>query len=165
MSRRASLGLDHISLLLTDLDEGVRFFHFLLGFPLLAKIQRDDEYVAVLRAGRVNIEIWQRKPGKDGDCKAHLRNPRFLNHLAFEVRELDDLLADIVQAGYEVIDDIFEPTDGVREAVVKGPDGIRCKLIEQNITRLIWRSFSGRLKREEDEKHEQREVSEEESSE
>jgi len=164
MTRRASLGLDHVSLLLNDLEEAIRFFHFLLGLPLLAKIMRDDGHVAIFRAGRVNMEVWEPFSDSGSPVKGYHRNPQYLNHLAFEVRELEDLLVDLQEAGYEVLDDIFEPTDGVKEAVVKGPDGIRCKLVEQNISRLMWRSFSGKLKREEGEKTEDQEEASEELS-
>lgn len=148
MARKASMGLDHISLMLSNIEEGMRFFHTILGFPVLTDLRKSDKEVVVVRAGRVHIELWQRDRCSPDNRKTTDKKPVYLNHLAFQVRGLDELMDEVRSAGYEVIEEIYVPTEGVREAMILGPDGLNVQFVEQNISKLLWRTVSGALRRD-----------------
>jgi hypothetical protein len=56
---------------------------------------------------------------------------------------LEVVMAHMKESGVEVLAEIYEPTDGIREAIVQGPGGVRVQFVEQNIPRLIWRTIKG----------------------
>jgi hypothetical protein len=68
------------------------------------------------------------------------------HHIAVQVKNLDAVMNYMTQTGTEVIADIYEPTQGIREAIVRGPGNLRVQFVEQNIPLLIWRSIKGDFK-------------------
>jgi hypothetical protein len=48
--------------------------------------------------------------------------------------------------GFEIGADVYEPTRGIREAIVLGPDRVRVQFVEQNVPLLIWRAITGDFK-------------------
>lgn len=69
-----------------------------------------------------------------------------VHHLAIQVKQLDSVIAHIKAIGVEVLADIYEPTGGIREAIVQGPGGVRVQFVEQNVPLLIWRAIKGDFK-------------------
>ncbi|NBD34924.1 MAG: hypothetical protein GVY30_02870 [Chloroflexi bacterium] len=131
-------GMVHIALQLSDLDEGLRFFSEWLGFKVKFEVDFEDHRIVMLNAGRIELEMWQAdvetSRGETG-CGVH--------HLAIEVKDLDVAMAEVRSLDVPVLADIYEPTRGIREAIVQGPDGIRVQLVEQNVPLLIWRAVTG----------------------
>jgi len=127
-------GMAHIALQLSDLDEGLRFFSEWLGFKVKFEVDFEDHRIVMLNAGRIELEMWEADaavPRDETGCSVH--------HLAIKVKDLDAVMAEMRSRDVTVLADIYEPTRGIREAIVQGPDGIRVQLVEQNVPLLIWR--------------------------
>ena len=69
-----------------------------------------------------------------------------MHHLAIQVKDLEGVMSHLKGIGTEILAEIYEPTDGIREAIVCGPGGVRVQFVEQNITRLIWQTIKGDFK-------------------
>lgn len=126
------MGADQVSLHLKSIDEGLRFFNQVLGFKINFRFQYDGLRVVILEAGKARIEMWESgsgfgvKPWKQQDAD-HGDKP-----VALTVRRLRDRLRKARAFGYEILKDAYEPEGGIREALVRGPEDISVRLIEQD---------------------------------
>ena len=134
-------GLDHIALQLSNLEEGLHFFQDLLGFKTKFQTAFKGQKLVMLNAGKVELEMWE-----DTSEVVAKPAPHGVHHIAVKVRKLDEVMAEIRRAGVDVLTDIYAPTRGIREAIVRGPDDIRVQLVEQNVLLLIWRAVTGDFK-------------------
>ena len=104
--------VDHVSFVVEDLEEALKFYVDTLGLRVIKKEDSDLHGVkaAFLRAGDVMVEVIE--PLSDGPLMDFLRRrgPGF-HHLAFEVPDLPRALAVVNEAGYRVID--AEPKPGI----------------------------------------------------
>ncbi len=139
-------GIDHIALQLSDLEAGLRFFRDLLGFRIRFEFEYEGTRVVMLRAGKVDIEMWENgetdPPGESQSAADRVGT----HHIAVAVRDIEHVVETVRGQGYRVIEGIYEPTRGIREAIVLGPDGIAVQFVEQHIPTLIWRSIKGEFK-------------------
>lgn len=139
-------GVDHIALQLSDLEEGLGFFRDLLGFKTRFEVTFEGLRIVNLQAGKIEIEMWERPVGDHPGKPSTALNQPGVNHIAIEVSRLEEVLHGIQAQGYELLRDIYQPTEGIREAVVLGPDNLEIQFVEQNIPLLIWRSIRGDFK-------------------
>jgi len=136
-------GIDHIALKLSCLDEGLRFFRDLMGFPVKFELEYEGLRVVILQAGKVQLEMWEDVVSESLPRPGRALTRQGVNHLAFAVKHLETVLETMREHGYQVIKDVYEPTQGIREAVILGPDNIDIQLVEQNVSILIWRTIRG----------------------
>jgi hypothetical protein len=85
--------------------------------------------------------MWEDNNGDSGKAPAN-----GVHHLAIVVDKLDSVMEHIKREGIEIIADVYEPTRGIREAIVRGPDNVRVQFVERNLPLLIWRIITGDLK-------------------
>ncbi len=137
-------GMDHLALELSDLNEGVRFFSDILGFAPRFEVDFEAHHIIQLKAGQLDIEIWQ---AADPDTHAANAGTGTVHHIGIKVKNLEQALSAARQADIPVILDAYSPTDGIQEAIIRGPDGMRIQLVEQNLPLLIWRSLRGDFKK------------------
>lgn len=142
MLKKNTLGIDHVALQLPDLEEGLRFFSEWLGFRVKFEVTFEGQRVVMLQAGKIEIEMWQAQEHADAGEPAGANG---VHHLALQVKQLDHVMACAREAGIKVLNDIYEPTRGIREAIVQGPGGVRVQFVEQNVPLLIWRTIRGEL--------------------
>ncbi len=143
MLQKNIIGVDHVALQLPDLDEGLWFFNELLGFKVKFEAAFEGQKIIMLQAGKIEIEVWENREGADSSTLAPENG---MHHLAIGVKRLDDVMNHARRAGLEVLADIYEPTRGIREAIVRGPGGTRIQFVEQNVPLLIWRAITGDFK-------------------
>ena len=139
-------GIGHIALQLSDLEEGLSFFRDLLGFKTRFEVSFEGLRIVNLQAGKIEIEMWERPNGDHPGKPQNALSRAGVNHIAIEVSHLEDVLRGVQAHGYELLVDIYEPTEGIREAVVLGPDNLEIQFVEQNVPLLIWRSIKGDFK-------------------
>ncbi|WP_418283121.1 VOC family protein [Halorubrum sp. DTA98] len=147
--------MDHVAIHVTDLDAALAFYHELLGMDIRDRGRYDDgdvPYVAVVAGGRhvhlVPVEDPSAGPEarssereiEGGDIGSERDVPFRGDHLCLLVRsddtdtkaELEDLLAEIDAAGYEVEPDEPKMRYGAYgrdwAAYVRDPDGRRVEL-------------------------------------
>jgi catechol 2,3-dioxygenase-like lactoylglutathione lyase family enzyme len=140
MNPKLFAGIDHIAMQLPDLGEGLRFFHDLLGFKVRLQAEFEEQKIVMLKAGKIEIELWEGK----NEGKIHLNDSDYgVHHLAVQVKNLDSVIACMKKRHVKILADIYEPTRGIREAIVQGPGGVRVQFVEQNVPLLIWRTIKG----------------------
>jgi catechol 2,3-dioxygenase-like lactoylglutathione lyase family enzyme len=140
MLQKHIVGVDHVALQLPDLDEGLWFFNELLGFKVKFETVFEGQKIVMLQAGKIEIEMWEHREGVEESAPAPANG---VHHLAIGVKRLDDVMAHAKKAGLDVLADVYEPTRGIREAMVGGPGGTRIQFVEQNVPLLIWRAVTG----------------------
>lgn len=106
----AVTGVDHISILVENVDSALEFYAGLLGMSIV-KVENSELHgvrAAFLRAGDVMVELIE--PLGPGPLQTLLekRGPGF-HHVAFEVPDLDVALRDVAEAGVRVIDERPKP--------------------------------------------------------
>ena len=106
----AVTGVDHISILVEDVDEAMAFYADTLGL-VVVKVEESELHgvkAAFLRAGDVMVELIE--PLGPGPLKTLLekRGPGF-HHVCFEVPDLERALEDVAEAGFRVIDETPKP--------------------------------------------------------
>ena len=111
--------IHHVSLNVSDTDRALRFYRDVLG---MAQLPRPDFTFggAWLDAGhghQVHL-IEADVPDDNGQ------------HVAFRVRDLDSVIADVRSAGHEVSDARNVGDTAIRQAFVHDPDGNRLELTE-----------------------------------
>lgn len=139
MIQKNIIGMDHIALQVPNLEAGLHFFGDLLGFKTKREVKFEGHKILMLQAGKIEIEMWQSKeemaqPMNESNCGVH--------HLAIQVKDLDKVIAHMKEVEVEILADIYEPTRGIREGIVRGPGGVRVQVVEQNIPLLIWRTIT-----------------------
>ena len=111
-SRNAVTGVDHISILVEDVDEAMEFYVDLLGLTVVKTEDSELHGVkaAFLKAGDVMVELIE--PLGPGPLRTLLekRGPGF-HHVCFEVPDLETALDDVASGGVRIIDE--EPKPGV----------------------------------------------------
>jgi len=109
-----------------DMDRSIKFYTEKLGMELLGryKIRETDGEIAELKSpgGDQMLELnWYSNRGE-------YRNGDEVDHLAFEVNDVDVALAELRSCGVEVAVEPFNE-GGSRLAFVKDPDGIWIELL------------------------------------
>ena len=112
MRENAVRKVDHISILVENVDSALEFYVDLLGLEIV-KVEDSELHgvrAAFLKAGDVMIELIE--PLGPGPLQNLLekRGPGF-HHVAFEVPDLERALSDVAEAGVRVIDE--KPKPGV----------------------------------------------------
>jgi methylmalonyl-CoA/ethylmalonyl-CoA epimerase len=143
MIQKNIIGIDHIALQVPELAEGLAFFSDLLGFKINLEVKFEGKKIVMLKAGKIEIEMWA---GQSEGKIFSGESDNGVHHLAIRVKNLDGVMAELKAMGVEILTDIYAPTDGIREAIVRGPGGVRVQFVEQNIPRLIWRTIKGDFK-------------------
>jgi len=116
--------LDHVGLVVTDMDRSLRFYEA-PGLELLRRKGPDAKGVstAVLRAGGQEINVFS-----DPAFVAAGKGER-IHHFCFamDAADIAELLAALRQAGIEIAKGPIERRDGT-SLFVSDPDGIRVEL-------------------------------------
>jgi lactoylglutathione lyase len=119
----------HTSITVKDLDASIRFYTEVLGltFERRRRIPENRAEIAFVHdptsGARVELTYWQDKPTFEPGEQ--------LDHLAFEVQELDTFLNDARARGVRVAKEPFQLAGGSgRLAFILDPDDVWIELIE-----------------------------------
>ncbi|HVM78565.1 MAG TPA: VOC family protein [Stellaceae bacterium] len=117
--------LDHVGLVVTDMDRSLRFYEA-LGLELLRRKgpNADGVCTAVLRVGDQEINVFS-----DPSYSASGKGER-IHHFCFAMESADiaDLVSALGRAGIDIAKGPIERRDGP-SLFVSDPDGIRVELI------------------------------------
>ena len=118
--------LNHVALAVTDMDKTLHFYQ-LLGLEVLRTSGPNTEggRSAVLKVGGQEINVFH----SPGLVSIDRENPIGVHHfcLNMEADSIDDLIADLRQAGIDIFRGPVERRDGT-SVFVHDPDGVHVEL-------------------------------------
>ena len=137
--------MHHVGIVVDDLERATRFF-VELGLELVGeapvgggwvdriiglKGARSD--IAMLQTpdghGRIELSSF-RAPSFDGERRPQPVNAPGFRHIAFEVDDIDTVVAGLRARGTELVGDLVQYEDAYRLCYVRGPEGIIVELAE-----------------------------------
>ena len=138
--------MDHIGLVVDDLDAAMAFF-VELGFKPGGKGQVEGDLVdriiglegvrtevAMIETpdgnGRLELIAFHSPPAQDGDA-AGPANTKGIRHIAFVVDDIDDVLARLRNHGAELVGHVVRYGNSFRLCYIRGPEGIIVELAER----------------------------------
>lgn len=127
-------GLDHASLLVSDLDRSRSFYAHGLGMEEIPRPPSFRFPGAWFRNGSGELHLIEAtRPGRTAQVSPGYdreeQSSGFGSHLGFVVGDLDEAEADLRSAGIEIVGPQQERGDGVRRIYVVDPDGYIVELM------------------------------------
>jgi methylmalonyl-CoA/ethylmalonyl-CoA epimerase len=127
--------LHHVGIAVLDLDESIEMYASLLGGAVTHRTKSEQEGLeaALLRLGDVELELMAATREDSPVGKFLARRGPGVHHLAYAVGDIEAKLAEMREAGYELIDAVPRVgIHGVRIAFVhpKSVGGVLTELVE-----------------------------------
>lgn len=128
--------LDHLAIVVADLDEALAFWRDALGLPVseVAEVPRERSAIAFLPLENGEIELVQPTDEESGIARYLAKRGPGMHHVCLEVDDLDGLLQRLKDHGVELInpEPVTKP-DGVRYAFIhpKSAFGVLVELYER----------------------------------
>lgn len=138
--------VDHIGINVHDLEAAKAFF-LDLGFTMVGettmqgelverviglKNVRDDLVMLQAPDGQLNVELVKfHHPVDPAGIQSTAANTLGLRHLAFQVEDLDGIIATLKQKGHELVGEVQTYENMWKLCYVRGPEGIILELAEQ----------------------------------
>lgn len=126
--------VDHVSIQTADFKKAFDFYTKILGLGVI-KWPFDfkgSRTLAWLDAGRIQIELYSVKKGKEPQAYDDRRVG--LDHVAFEVKNLDLAITHFAENHVKILKQPFKPTDAPdqpRIAFIEGPDAEEIEIRER----------------------------------
>ncbi|MEW4221566.1 SMU1112c/YaeR family gloxylase I-like metalloprotein [Rossellomorea marisflavi] len=120
----------HIAIICSDYEASKAFYTDLLGFTIIREVYREgrDSYKLDLALnGTYIIELFSFPEAPE---RASYPEARGLRHLAFEVENLEETVAELHQSGIQVEDIRIDPYTSKRFTFFSDPDGLPLELYE-----------------------------------
>ena len=131
----AILRVDHIAVIVPEIDAALAFWQEALGLPLeqVEEIAAQETVVAMMPVGESEIELLQPTTETSGMSKFMAKRGPGLHHICFEVDDIEATLAQLKERGVQLINE--EPVIGAggkRVAFVhpKSSSGVLIELSE-----------------------------------
>ena len=137
-------GIHHISIVVPDLEKGLKFYTEVLGFELLWRSTADDRNelynqiiglsgieaeVAMMSAGGVQVELWQyHKP--QGKAGVLLPCDQGYTHIALDVTDIDAEYQRLIDAGMTFHGPPVEFSPGTFAVYGKDPFGNYIEILQ-----------------------------------
>lgn len=138
--------IDHIGVVVDDLAAAKEFFVD-FGFTVQGEAEEQSELldkvtgvsgaksqIVFLQApnGQITLELSKFLHPADGaKAQEHFIYSHGMQHLAFVVEGIEDIVAEVKQKGYEVFVDTYNYEDQYKLCYFRGPEGIIIELAEK----------------------------------
>lgn len=126
--------IDHIGIVVHDINEALKTYRDALGLPLEEVAQVPDQAVEVafLPLGESNLELVQPTTDNSGTAKFLAKRGEGIHHICIEVPDIESALSRLKTHGVPLIDEA--PRQGVHGRVAfihpKGAHGVLIELVE-----------------------------------
>ena len=123
-------GIHHVAIIASDYDRSRRFYHELLGLPILAETLRAERHswkldLALPDGSQLELFSFPAPPPRPSRPEAC-----GLRHLAFRVQALDPVIAHLERHGVAVEPVRVDELTGSRFTFFADPDGLPLELYE-----------------------------------
>ena len=128
--------IDHIGIVVRDIQEALKVYEAALGLPLLEVVEIADQevQVAFLPIGESNVELVQPTTDDTGIARFLEKRGEGIHHICIEVEDIQAALAQLMDHGVEVIDEV--PRQGAHGRVAfvhpRGAHGVLIELIQHS---------------------------------
>ncbi len=138
--------IDHIGVVVNDLAAAKEFFQY-FGFTVKGESEEQSELldkvtgfknakseIIFMQApdGQINLELAKfLHPADKSEIQENLIYSHGIQHLAFVVQNIEDIVATMKQKGYEVFVDTYNYENTYKLCYFRGPEGIIIELAEQ----------------------------------
>lgn len=122
--------IHHIAIICSDYKASKAFYTNLLGFTIIREVYREDRdsyKLDLALNGTYLIEIFSFPEAPE---RASYPEARGLRHLAFEVENIEEAVAELHQSGIQVEDIRIDPHTSKRFTFFSDPDGLPLELYE-----------------------------------
>ncbi|KON83628.1 hypothetical protein AF331_15730 [Rossellomorea marisflavi] len=120
----------HIAIICSDYEASKAFYTDLLGFTIIREVYREDRdsyKLDLALNGTYLIELFSFPEAPE---RASYPEARGLRHLAFEVENMEEVVAELHQSGIQVEDIRIDPYTSKRFTFFSDPDGLPLELYE-----------------------------------
>ncbi|GLI86284.1 hypothetical protein ANABIO32_40700 [Rossellomorea marisflavi] len=120
----------HIAIICSDYEASKAFYTDLLGFTIIREVYREDRdsyKLDLALNGTYLIELFSFPEAPE---RASYPEARGLRHLAFEVKNIEEAVAELHQSGIQVEDIRIDPYTSKRFTFFSDPDGLPLELYE-----------------------------------
>ena len=119
--------LEHVALKVSDMDKTLHFYHQVLGLELLRTSGPNADGVrsAVVKVGGQELNVYAHPDFVSIDTEYAVGMEHFC--LNMEAASIDDIMADLRQAGVEIVRGPVERQDGTC-LFIYDPDGVKVEL-------------------------------------
>lgn len=102
------LKLDHVGIAVENLEESIGFYRDVLGLDLanIEVVEEQKVKVAFLPLGDTEIELLESTSDDGPIAKYIARNGAGVQHLAFQVENIEEAIADMQEKGMRMIDEM-----------------------------------------------------------
>lgn len=126
--------IDHIGIVVRDIEEALEVYEAALGLPLKEVAEVADQAVraAFLPVGESNIELVQPTTGDSGIAKFLAKRGEGIHHICIEVEDIEAALGRLKEHNVQLIDEVPRQGTHGRVAFVhpKAAHGVLVELIE-----------------------------------
>ncbi|MBS3753564.1 MAG: methylmalonyl-CoA epimerase [Anaerolineales bacterium] len=125
-------GIDHIAIVVEDLEEALKFWRDRLGLALdhIETVSSQGVKIAFLPVGNSEVELIQPLDDKSGVAKYLRKKGPGMHHLCFEVEDIQERLRDLESQGVRLIDQEPHVMDDGRKLAFLHPKSASGVLIE-----------------------------------
>jgi methylmalonyl-CoA/ethylmalonyl-CoA epimerase len=124
--------LDHVAILVSDLDAAIRLFRDVYGLPLaeVEEVPTERVRVAIFGRGAGRIELVSPSEPESPMAKAIAKRGEGLHHICLEVPDLAKAMEDLRAEGAPLLDEEPRPGAGGARVAFVHPKGSRGVLVE-----------------------------------
>jgi methylmalonyl-CoA/ethylmalonyl-CoA epimerase len=125
-------GLDHVAILVSDLDAAVKLYRDVYGLHLdeIEEVPSEKVRVAIFGHGRGRIELVSPSGPDSPMAKTIEKRGEGLHHVCLEVPDLDETMAALRARGAPLLDEEPRPGAGGSRVAFVHPKGSRGVLVE-----------------------------------
>lgn len=125
-------GLDHVAILVADLDAAVRLYRDVYGLALseIEDVPSEKVRVAIFGHGAGRIELVSPSGPDSPMAKALERRGEGLHHICLEVADIAEAMRALKAGGAPLLDEVPRPGAGGAKVAFVHPKGSRGVLVE-----------------------------------
>jgi methylmalonyl-CoA/ethylmalonyl-CoA epimerase len=125
-------GLDHVAILVSDLDAAIRLYRDVYGLTLaeVEEVPTEQVRVAIFGHGAGRIELISPSGPSSPMAKTIEKRGEGLHHLCLEVADIAKAMAALKAGGAPLLDEVPRPGAGGAKVAFVHPKGSRGVLVE-----------------------------------
>jgi methylmalonyl-CoA/ethylmalonyl-CoA epimerase len=133
-SRTNKFRINHVAIVVPNIDEGLAFWRDALGLPLGERrhVAQEAVDVAFLEAGNAHLELVQPTTDDSGVAQYLVKKGAGMHHLCLEVDDLEAAMQRLREHGAQLLNDAPKERDGIRYVFVhpRSTGGVLLELYE-----------------------------------